>query len=206
MTIFAELNGIRVQTGTVTIPYHGIWHADVVLDQASELVGPLTLTVGNLVSKCVAFRSGTVAGSTHVRLLGGAGGWMKLVTAKEYLSIFGVKFSLIAGDAAKEVGERVLITNDFSVGKVFERQASFATRVLDMYAPLWWMRADGVTSTDARATPTIATAFDVIKDGTNLGLGKVTIATDFPADWQPGVRASIKTKSRRSRAKFVQRW
>lgn len=190
MAIFAELNGVRIRAATVTIPYHGIWHADVVLDQATVLSGQLTLVLGDLTLRGVAFRQGGFSGVNYVRIVGGAGGWMRKIPAKEYRSSFGVKFSLVVGDAARSVGETVSVAADFVIGQFYERKEACASCVLDTFAPLWWMRSDGTTVVGNRAATNVASKFDVMLDGTNLAAGKITIATDMPAVWQPGVTFS----------------
>lgn len=205
MAIFAELNGTRIRTATVTIPYHGIWHADVVLDQAAELSGQLTLVLGDLALKGSVYRQGGFTGANYIRVVGGAGGWMKQLPAKEYRSTFGVKFSVVAADAAKSVGETVSIASDFAVGNFYERQAACASRVLDTFAPLWWMRSDGVTVVGDRTSPTVTSRFDVMLDGTNLAVGKVTVATDNPRDWQPGVKFSSPVLTERTASAVVHR-
>lgn len=187
MAIFAELNGVRIRTATVTIPYHGIWHADVVLDQSTVLNGQLTLVLGDLTLRGVAFRQGGFSGVNYVRMVGGAGGWMRQLPAKEYRSSFGVKFSVVGGDAAKSVGETLSVASDFVVGQFYERKAACAACVLDTFAPLWWMRTDGVTVVGGRTAIAVTSKFDVMLDGTNLAAGKITVATDTPAVWQPGV-------------------
>lgn len=205
MAIFAELNGQRIRTATVTLPYHGIWHADVVLDQPQELTGPLTLVLGDLTLVGTVFRQGGFTGVNYVRIIGGAGGWMKQIPAKEYVSSFGVKFSVIAGDAAREAGEKISIATDFSVGNSYERQTASASRVLDTFAPLWWMRSDGVTVLGPRPTTKITSRFDVMLDGTNLSVGKITVATDNPAAWQPAAVFSSPVLSERTASAVVHR-
>lgn len=205
MAIFAELNGIRIRTATVTLPYHGIWHADVVLDKPVELSGRLTLVLGDLTLVGTAFRQGSFVGASYVRMIGGAGGWKTVIPAKEYASSFGVKFSVVAGDAAKSVGETLLVSSDFAVGTSYERQVAAAARVLDTFAPLWWMRADGVTVVGNRTPPTVTSKFDVMLNGTNPAVGKVTVATDNPRDWQPGAKFSSPVLPERTVSAVVHR-
>lgn len=199
---FAELNGSRVTSGTIALPYNGLWVADVQLDVPVVASGLVTLTLGGLSLKGSVFRMNSFTGTTFARLVGGANGWGKAVPAKEYRSQFGVKFSTIAGDAARAVGETVSVVADFTVGEFYERQNARAGRVLDTFAPVWWMRADGVTVVGDRANTNVTSPFDVLAAGTDLGLGKVTIATDRPEDWQPGVTYSSPTISA-SRASVV---
>lgn len=206
MAIFAELNGNRVRTAAVTLPHHGIGHADVVLDSSTtSLSGVLTLVIGDFVFKGTAFRQGGFVGVNYFRIVGGAAGWGKKVREKEYRSVFGIKFSVIAQDAARECGETLSVQSDFTVGLCYDRQNAPAVRVLDTYAPQWWVGTDGVTVVGNRPTPTITSQFDVMQDGTDLGVGKITVATDHPAAWVPGARFSSPVLSEKQIAGVIHR-
>jgi hypothetical protein len=203
MALFAEINGNRASSASIVLPYQGIWHADIELDQAVTLSGLVTLTVSDMVLKGSIYRQGTFLNSSSIRMVGGYLGWPKKTTAKEYRSSFGVKFSVIAGDAARETGEKIFIPSDFSVGEFYERQAEAAVRVLDTFADIWWMREDGVTVIGDRAQPIITSAFDVMSDGTSLAMGKITIATDKPGDWLPGVKFSSPTLAQKQASAII---
>jgi hypothetical protein len=188
-TIFAELNGTRAQKATITIPYTGIWTADVSLDQQVTVSsGAASLSVGGLNLSGTIYRAGDFVGTGAFRIVGGKGGWQKLVSAQFYRGgAGGLKLADVLNDTARAVGETVKIASNVSVGSAFTRGAGPAARVLNSLAPGWWMGLDGVTQVSARATPSITSQFDVIPDGTSLSLGKVMIATDTPEDWVPGV-------------------
>jgi hypothetical protein len=92
-------------------------------------------------------------------------------------------------DAAKETGETLVISSGGGgLGNYYARMEAPGARVLDTLAPTWWMRTDGKTEVGVRVSKVIVSKFDVLKEGTNLALGKITIATDNPEDWQPGAQ------------------
>jgi len=186
MSIFADINGFRIREATVTTPYNGLWTADCLLDQVAVLPSSVLLTIGGLQLRGFVYRSGAFTGSTSCRLVGGYGGWRNLLPFKEYRSSFGIKFSVVAGDAARECGEQISIVSDFTVGQFFPREAGPASRVLNTFSSLWWSRADGVTVVGPRASTQITSSFDVMSDDLDLGKGKIVVATDKPEDWQPG--------------------
>lgn len=186
MSLFAELNGNRARSVTLVMPYQGIWYADVYLDQSVSLSGIATLKIGGLSLKGSFFRSGAFVGASAFRLAGGFGGWSNIIPAKPYRSLFGVRFSLLALDAARECGELVVVPFDFTVGESYMRQNGPASRLLNTLATQWWIDTNGITHTEPRLTPTVSSQFDTIPDGTDLAAGKVRVATDKPEDWQPG--------------------
>lgn len=188
MSIFADLNSYRVRDSNITIPYNGAWTADVLLDQTVTLPPSVLLTVGGLQLRGHVYRQGFFTGSTACRIIGGYGGWLKQLPFKEYRSSFGIKFSVVAGDVARECGESVSISSDFTIGQYYPRQAAVASRVLNTFAPLWWMRQDGVTVIGSRASTIISSAFDVMSDDIDMAKGKIVVATDRPEDWRPGYK------------------
>lgn len=191
--MFATLNGNQVTRGNCVIPFKGTWTADVWLSEAIELTGSVTLAIGDLTLKGAVTRGGTFTGQANYRLIGGAGGWMQTIEARNYKSPFGVKSSAILEDAARAVGESVEVTADRTLGAFFVRERAPAARVLNQLAESWWLREDGVTVVGARATPTITSPFEIIT--AELEKGRVLVATDFPAAWMPGANFSSPTLS-----------
>lgn len=182
--MFASISGQVVNRATVTIPYSGIWHADV--EANGVLVsGAVTLTVGSLVLKGTVFRSGFFAGDFHYRIVGGAGGWQKIVPSQVYNSNSSIKLSLVLNDAARVAGETISLDTDRDIGPFYVRQQAPAARVLNQLTASWYVRPDGVTAVGSRSGDMIASPFDVLA-GTDLGLGKVLLATDRPEDFTPG--------------------
>jgi hypothetical protein len=181
---YAEVNGVRVVSGVVTLPATGIWHCDLMLALPTPITGALAITIGNLALVGSSLRDVSYAGSRAMRIIGGAGGWRSIVAAKSYQQDAGVKLSLILNDAASDAGEKVSILTDSVYGPAFERFNSPASDVLNLCAPGWWMNLAGVVVVGARASAPITTKFDV----TNFAGfdGKTQVATEDLASWIPG--------------------
>jgi len=204
MAQFAEINGNRLNTASVVLPYHGIWHVDAQLTDIVSLSGLVTVQIAGLVLKGSVYRIGSFIGSTTVRIIGGYAGWLKTIPGKEYRSSFGINFSVVAGDAARECGEQLSVSGDFGIGQFYERKSGPAVRSLDIFAPVWWMRSDGVTVVGDRPSTTITSAFDVLDhNSTDLGAGRVHIATDKPEDWLPGSKFSSVTLSEQTASAVI---
>ncbi len=192
MSSFLALNGARVVSGHVSVPYYGTWTADVMLPIGTSLsVGTaVTLTLGNLTLAGSVYRSGAFAGQVRIRAMGGGGGWQKTVSAQQYALGGGVQLSTVLKDLAATVGEKVNVVQDFTLGSTFTREATWAGRILRQIAgPLWYVDTTGVTQVRAsRPTSTIATAFEIVRyDGDR---GEFEVATEDYASWQPGATFS----------------
>lgn len=189
--MFASLNGNLITRGRVDIPINGNWTGDVWISEAIEISGAVTLVIGDLTLKGAVYRGGTFTGRANYRLVGGAGGWMKTIPPKFYQTPFGVKASAVLKDAAHACGETLSVTADRTLGAFYTREKAPAARTLNLLAQGWWMREDGVTVAGPRATPIIASSFEVIK--AELEKGFIEVATDFPSQWVPGAKFSNST-------------
>jgi hypothetical protein len=184
MTLFCEVSGNRVVHGTITIPFLGIWHADLLMDQVVELSGLQTVTLGPLSLKGTSILAGTFSGSTRTRIVGGYAGWRKALPAKNYQHDLGVKKSTVLGDAAREAGEKLFQLTDGILGTKWVREQAIAARTLELCGDTWWMRGDAVTVVGTRDSSAIASHFNVIS--TQLAIGQLFVATDDVQDWIPG--------------------
>lgn len=188
MTQFAELNGNRVTDGRITLPFAGAWHADVTLDKEVSIPATgLTLILAGLTLSCAAWRAPMpYQGRTRLRLIGGAGKWRNVIGPQGYKASAGVKLSLVLGDAARSVGERITVGTDRVVGAThYVRESAPACRLLNRLVPgEWWIDPDGTTKTGTRPTSTIASAFTIVSfDGAR---GAAVVATEKPEDFVPG--------------------
>lgn len=184
MTAWANVSGEPITTGTLTIPYFGTWSADVAISSPNEVPNACVLAVGALSLVGFVDRTAPFAGSRNIRLAGGYGGWRKPLGARAYGSSVGVMLSTVLGDAAIEVGEKIVIDTDRELGSAFVRSEGPASRLLRSVASLWWIAQDGTTRLAERDASAIKSAFQVIEfDG---GKGRFSIATETPQDWMPG--------------------
>lgn len=185
--MFCSINNARCTKLNLIIPARGLWTADATLDDVIEFTGTaVTLTLAGLTLIGSVYRSGNYSGTGSLRLVGGHGGWRQPIDQKFYQSPFGVKLTPVLTDAANAAGETIIVDTDSTLGLFFTREAGPACRVLNQTCESWYVQPDGTTRVGPRATPTIASRFDVVDDGVKLSAGRVPIATDFPQDWVPG--------------------
>jgi len=181
---FASYASARAATVSLVVPRYGRWSADVLvaLDDVVPDVGPLVF--GNLTLQGAVRRQALYGGSRSLRLVGGFNGWQKDVPAQQYRLSSGVRASLLLGDAARIVGERVNVPSDRVVGDTFTRANAPAAQLLaELAGAFWYVDASGTTQiADWPAAP-IRSEFVVIDQ--KGGAGVVTIATEDYAEWMP---------------------
>src|SRR4051812_45598130 len=107
------LNQLSVVSATIMTPGTGVWIAD--LDVDLDLSGVLpsgraVLTIGTtILSGTIDPRaSGKFGEKAHVQLVGGGGGWDKIVPAMHLHADFGVLSTAIFNVTAASVGEVVV--------------------------------------------------------------------------------------------------
>ena len=82
MSAHLELDGMRVVSGTLTMPLYGTWSADLALATAAPIAEHATVKLGNLLLSGTVIRQMSSAGSRTARIVGGAGGWRKTLRTK----------------------------------------------------------------------------------------------------------------------------
>ncbi len=185
MSYYSSIAGARLIAGSIAIPLYGMWSADVTLAADDPIPDQVPLVVGNLELKGAVYRQGLFAGTRSTRLVGGFGGWRKVVPAKQYAFANGVNLSMILGDAALEVGEQVNVPNDRNVGTGYVRENRQASLVLRQLAGAnWYVDPAGVTQVQAWPARRIASRFTV--ENQDTAGGSMIISTDDPASWMPG--------------------
>jgi hypothetical protein len=194
--LFASANGLRSTSSSISIPYYGLWVADVELAPDAVLAGSVELQIGNLTMRGAVLRTKPFAGSTSARIIGGAGGWGKTITLDPYRLASGVPLSLVLRDAARACGETVKLANDRNLGEFFTPERGPAGRLLrQLGGEQWWIdtSADsaGVTQVGPRPTSKIKSAATVADY--SGGKGWLSVATEDLAAWVPGATFSGNT-------------
>lgn len=199
--LLASLSGVPVVKMRLTVPYSGIWHADVELDRAlpAPLVGPQILILGGSTWACGVVRTGDFAGERKARLVGGTGGWRTPVLAIElpppFVSPIGVPIALVLATAATLAGELPVNLAGYTgspllgappLGGAYVFQAGPMSLVLqDLLADTWYMDPTGAVQVAPFRPPT-----PVISPWTAIAFngasGILDVATDSPGDWMPG--------------------
>lgn len=137
-----KLAGATVLRGTVTMPRAGAWVADLVLDGEVAPTGAQTLTpeAGTPLAGTVR-TSAPYAGSTYVRLVGGADGLWKSPPAKAFRQ---VPLSTVLRDTLGAVGEALAGSSD--AGVVGRQVAAYArVEAPAAHALAFWAGEAGVS-------------------------------------------------------------
>lgn len=186
MSAFAAVNGVQVFRGSLTIPYYGQWVADFDLSTTDAQAAAASVTVGNLSLIGTAYRTAPFAGARGWRGAAGFGGWRKLLKAVAYGSTT-VMLSMVLGDAASQLGEKVLVSPDQALGpgwSILGTQTG-AQLLYQCAGPLWYVDNAGTTQvTASRPSAAITSDFEVIDDHSGKGLFEVS--TEDYASWMPG--------------------
>lgn len=183
--LFASVNGERIISGSLCIPYFRMWVADVVLASASELATACTLQIANLKLTGHIFRMASFSGSKSARIVGGYGGWRKVLAEQSYTNANGVKLGLVMGDAASLAGEQINVVDDRTIGTYYIREKAKGTQVLAQHlGPTWYVDTKGVTQAQDRTDKSkIESDFTVV--AWSGGKGRFEIATEDIASWLP---------------------
>lgn len=164
----------------------GVWVAQVTLPTPVQLIGAVSLVVGDRTMAGTVVRGGPVEGEASYLVTGGAGKWRQSLGARAYRNDLGVKASTILRDAARDAGEQINITApEAIVGSAWVRAQAEAWNVLAELAPVWWVDDPGVTQVGPRPAATVpASGYRLIRWVRRSGLRE--IATDTPSIFEPG--------------------
>jgi hypothetical protein len=184
----ATLNELHATKAVVQIPKWGCWYADVELDGEHTLTGACTLVVADLTLKGTILSGGPIKGRSPYRVVGGKGGWRKVIARESYADDAGVKVSKVVGDAARLAGETLgPIPSSLRVGPGFTRPEEEAWKTLERVVPRgWYIDENGVTQIGTRTAGTVPAGAQRIKP-VDLARGTVTLASDSIKTLLPGV-------------------
>ncbi len=179
------LNQSRVIGINLTMPTFGTWFADLVLASTDTIPASSTLTVGDLVLACSVRRQASFAGSKSVRVVGGGNGWSKVLPAKGYSQLTGVKLSTVLNDVARECGETINVATDRNIGQHYQRERAKGERVLKiLLGGKWYVDTKGVTQIAPRPSKAVTAPFTA--NEWSGAKGKFTISTEAISQWLPG--------------------
>lgn len=187
----AVANAIALTWCRITVPWSGCALVEM---QAPEPVLPVaglvTVLMGDLSVSCalVPSRSGDFAGRWSGYAVAGRNGWDKPATAKGYASPFGVINAQVIQDAARDSGELPpVIATPLPMGPFYSRIGGRPYSQVFAKLPAftdWWVDpATGITQVAPRPPLTVALPFEIVNVANSAG--RVTIATDNPAQFAP---------------------
>lgn len=150
----ASLNGVSCTAMRLQVPAWGAWWADVALSEELDLSGNLEFELaGTALVGSLAF-GGSADGVAAARIVGGGGGWGKVIPEKSYNNDLGVKASTVVGDAAGTAGETMgTVDTTIRRGPHYARAEGPASSVLNILHPQnWYVDFDGITHIGRRPT------------------------------------------------------
>lgn len=201
---FSTLDGAPCGAVRVSVPWSGVWTAEVELHDEREFSGQVDLVLGETTMRGTVdpARSGTFAGRTRVFLVAGAGSWGKAVASRAYHNDAGVKLSAVVVDAAKEAGETAVVSSsaDRSLGVDWVREAGPASRVLEALGVPWHVGVDGVTRIGERSTRDVSKSVQALEHNP---VGRAVVLSPEGADLSVLLPGSTVTDEARGLSAFV---
>lgn len=165
------LNGHALTRAYLCVPGQGPWFADCDLaDESADITqtaraAKLQIGSAQWVGTVTPDHDGTWGGARRLRVVGGAAGWRRMLSALSYVNDAGVSGLVVAQDAARAVGESldpaVVVAR---LPSHYVRPAGVASRVIEDAARgvPWWVGSDGVTRIAQRsAGPLPASEFTI---------------------------------------------
>jgi hypothetical protein len=190
--------GADAASVSLHVPGTGPWFADCRLLEAegAEPSGRVELVIGDVTLSGTVDpdHSGTFGEQRSVRVIAGAAGWGRHLSALNYSrNDAGIKKSRIAGDAATLVGEVMAAPLSGNVGSHYVRAAGAASRVLDDLSPgAWWVDYSGLTQTGKRFTVPAGGGATVLEYDTSTN--RVTCVVDTLNDLPIGAQLTDATR------------
>ena len=108
-----NVNGHGAVEARVWFPRSGLWNADLVVDSADDLTGPVTISIdeGRLVLQGTVWRGGQYLDKSMIQVVAGADGLRQIAKAKHYN---GANARVVLSDLLSSVGEKLSATADDS--------------------------------------------------------------------------------------------
>lgn len=187
------VNGRTATHMRVSIGAWGTWYVDASLDSGEPISGAAVVVANDLTLAGTVLSGGPDRGRAPVRIVGGKGGWGKVLPGRSYANDAGVKRATIARDAAQSCGELFDLASASGVaGAAFVRPEGPASRALDLVAPgAWYVGEDGVTRLGKR--PARELPMGVTRVSNDPARGTSLLASESLAGLLPGLVVDGKT-------------
>lgn len=182
----ATIGGATAVRARVLVGRWGLWWADVDLSGEVSLSGRQTLALADISLSGTVVSGGAADGRSAYRLVGGAGGWGRDLTAKPYQDDAGVRLDGVLQDLARETGETLADHPTTRLGPHYARDDGTAYRTLNLLArDAWRVGFDGVTRLSAY--PVTTYTGDVPRTRRAPGSQVIELTPDTLAPFLPGV-------------------
>ncbi|AKV03196.1 hypothetical protein AKJ09_09859 [Labilithrix luteola] len=147
------INGLVATSMRWLAGWCGPWVAELPLSGDIVPTGPAIIasTTGIAARGTIdAEHSGEFAEKRFVRVIGGNGGWSKVVRAQPYHSDIGLRLDELVTTTAAEVGEAAVVLLPKMLGIDFARREDVASQIFADAGVDWWVGLDGVTKVGIR--------------------------------------------------------
>jgi hypothetical protein len=176
------LTRARLQAGA-----WGLWWVGCDLAEPEALAGAAALQLADQAFAGTIVSGAAVNGRAAYRMVGGAGGWGKILPKRSYNDDGGVRLSKVLGDAAREVGETLADVPATLLGPHYARPEAPAYELLNLLAPKnWYVDFAGVTHIGKRPATTYTGSAPRVRVDPQLGV--IDLAVDSLAGLVPGVQ------------------
>lgn len=181
------LAGQSIISGSVYEPSVGVWHAELEVDTAEELSGPVTMLLdGNAFTGTVK-RGGVDGGRWLGRVVGGGAKLATILPAKSYISC---PLSIPLADVMNESGESLDAASSplsSDIVPAWVRSRDTAGNALSAIATtagkVWRVTRAGTILLSDQSFPNASVSFTTIKN--DKAEAVLTVAPDTPALVQP---------------------
>lgn len=183
----ATVNGLPVSALRLQVPEWGAWWVDLDCTSDEPLKGRVEIAIGTDVLHGAIVSGGVESGRSRYRVVGGKGGWGKVLPRKPYLDDAGVKVSKVLTDLAREAGETIADLPQTRQGPHYARAEDVAADTLNLLAEQnWFVDFAGVTRIGKR--PATTYVGDAPKVRIDEAVQVVELAVDSITGLLPGVQ------------------
>jgi len=163
---YAMVAGWDVLRAMISMPFSGIWFADVTVDAQEKLSGRVVMMMPGLTLSGTVYRAGVYAGRSMAWIVGGAGGLQGSIKSKYYRDT-PVRIPLL--DIASEVSEAVAPSAD--------------TTALATMLPTWSRMGGSARAAVSSLASAAGSTWRLLADGSIwLGTDKFAEAKSFEYD------------------------
>lgn len=161
----ATLGGQLVVSSTLVFPWTGVWSGTLECASDVLLSGVQTLELSGLSLLCSVAdaASGVDNHTARYTILGGYGGWGKILEPKHYHSDLGVKLREVLEDLGTACSEGVVAATSARLDVDYLRRGQSGARCLTgLLGADWHVARDGRTMCEARQPKEISSSYELL--------------------------------------------
>lgn len=187
-----SIGNVDLFTVDLLLPFQGVWVGQVeCAPEASFVVGDtVKMQLGTLDFVGTITRGSSNNDSAKFTIVGGKGGWRKVVTRRFYRDNDGIKLRQVLRDLASDCGETVELDASAAgeyLGDTWTRAECTASDCLQKLGKVWRVRPDGVTIVAPSIKVTASERLSIRSFNAATGIVMVDFPDDGMDELLPGV-------------------